>query len=249
VICDLSVEGVWKFYVRGRGRVQVLRDVSLRVGAGEVAAVVGGRGQGKTTLVGVASGTLEVDRGKVWLDGSDLTSLNRRELRDVLATDIGIATRSGPDARLSVRDNVQMSLKASRRHGRRGDLRRAVDAVLEQLCLQDAADAMWDELSDWQRVLSELAQAVVRRPRLLLIDDLADGHSLDHKRALMDLLEQFAKDLNCAVLMAVSDHAAALRSATVWSLKDATLELMHKDPTITYLDQRAGDGEDAALAP
>jgi putative ABC transport system ATP-binding protein len=238
----LCVEGVWKAFDRGRGRVWVLRDVSLEVGAGELGAVVGGRGQGKTTLIAVVSGMLAVDRGSVWLGGRELTGLSGRELRGVLASEVGIAVRSGPDARLSVRDRVAMSLNAARRLGGR-EGRVVVDAMLERLGLDGVAGAMWDELSDWERVLSELAQAVVRRPSLLLVDDLVDGHSLDHKRALMDLLEAFAGEMGCAVLMAVSDHQAALRSATVWSLSEGCLDLMHKDPQITYLHPPGHRGE------
>jgi putative ABC transport system ATP-binding protein len=236
----LRLVGVWKAFARGRDRVSVLEDVSLEVSAGEVAAVVGGRGQGKSTLIRVASGTLPVDRGSVWLDGRELPELSDGELRGVLADDIGIATRAGPEARLNVHDYVEMSLGATRKFNKRERSQR-VRAVLEQLDLAGASGAMWGELSDWQRVLAEFAQAIVVRPRLLLIDDVVDGLSLDHKRTAMDLIEGFAKDVHCAVLMAVSDHAAALRSATVWSLSHGKLELMHKDPDITYLHQRQAE--------
>jgi putative ABC transport system ATP-binding protein len=239
----LRLVGVWKAFARGRERVSVLEDVSLEVLAGEVAAVVGGRGQGKTTLIRVASGTLPVDRGSVWLDGRELTGLSDGQLSTVLADDVGIATRAGPEARLNVHDYVEMSLGATRRCSK-GERARRVRDVLEQLELTGASGAMWDELSDWQRVLVEFAQAIVVRPRLLLVDDVVDGLGLGHKRTAMDLIEGFAKDVHCAVLMAVSDHAAALRSATVWSLSHGKLELMHKDPDITYLHQRA-EGDQA----
>jgi putative ABC transport system ATP-binding protein len=238
----LRLVGVWKAFARGRERVSVLEDVSLEVAAGEVAAVVGGRGQGKSTVVRVASGTLPVERGGVWLGGRELTGLSDGELSPILADEIGVAGRAGPDARLNVHDYVEMSLGATRKYSK-SDRARCVQEVLEQLELRDAGGAMWEELSDWQRVLVEFAQAIVVRPRLLLIDDVVDGLSLEHKRGAMDLIEGFARDLHCAVLMAVSDHAAALRSATVWSLSHGTLELMHRDPDITYIHQRAVDDQ------
>jgi ABC-type cobalamin transport system ATPase subunit len=75
----------------------------------------------------------------------------------------------------------------------------------------------------------------------LLVDDVVAGMGLDQKRAAMDLMEGFAKDRGCAVLMAVSDHDAALRSATVWELSHTKLELMYQDPDITYLHQHRRD--------
>lgn len=234
----LRFEGVWKGFVRGREWVSVLEDVSLAVGAGQVAAVVGGRGQGKSTLIRLATGMLRADRGSVSLDGRELGGLSDHELELVLATEIGVAGRDGED-RLNVHDYVEMSLVATKKYGGR-ERDRLVKDVLAELEISGCAGSKWAELSDWQRVQVEFAQAIVRRPKLLLVDDVVDGMGLDQKRAAMDLMEGFAKDRRCGVLMAVSDHAAALRSATVWQLSHTQLELMHQDPDITYLHQRRG---------
>jgi ABC-type cobalamin/Fe3+-siderophores transport system ATPase subunit len=231
----LCFEGVWKRFERGGGWVSVLEDVSLEVRAGEIAAVVGARGQGKSTLIRLAAGMLRVDRGNVSLNGHELGDLSDRDLRHLLATDLGVAIRAEED-RLNVHDYVEFSLAATCRYsGRERD--RLVRGILAELEISECAGARWVDLSDWQRVLVEFAQAIVRRPRLLLVDDLLDGMGLDQKGAAMDLMEGFAKDRCCAVLMAVSDHAAALRSATVWELSHGKLELMHQDPDITYLHQ------------
>jgi putative ABC transport system ATP-binding protein len=235
----LCFEGVWKGFGRGGGWVSVLEGVSLEVRAGEIAAVVGSRGQGKSTLIRLATGMLRADRGCVSLNGRELGDLSEGDLERVLATEIGVATRAGED-RLNVHDYVEMSLAATRRYGGR-ERGRLVKDVLAELEISACAGARWADLSDWQRVLVEFAQAVVRRPRLLLVDDLVDGMGLDQKRAAMDLMEGFAKDRGCAVLMAVSDHAAALRSASVWELSHTKLELMFQDPDITYLHQHRQD--------
>ena len=97
---------------------------------------------------------------------------------------------------------------------------------MSELDLAGCADLKWGELSNWQRVLVELAQAIVVRPRLLLVDDVMDGFGLGKKRAAMDLLERFAHDTGCGVLMAVSDHASALRAERVWQLSRGKLKLM-----------------------
>jgi ABC-type lipoprotein export system ATPase subunit len=239
VIAVLRLEGVWKGFARGGGWVSVLEDVSLEVRAGQVAAVVGGRGQGKSTLIRLATGMLRADRGSVSVDGRELGGLSDRELERLLAREIGVAARAGEE-RLNVHDYVEMSLAATRQYsGRERD--RLVKDVLAELEISECAGSKWAELSDWQRVLVEFAQAIVRCPKLLLVDDVVDGMGLDQKRAAMDLMEGFAKDRRCGVLMAVSDHAAALRSATVWQLSHTKLELMHQDPDITYLHQRQQD--------
>jgi ABC-type cobalamin/Fe3+-siderophores transport system ATPase subunit len=234
----LRLDGVWKAFDRGRDRLSVLEDVSLEIARGEIAAVVGGRDQGKTTLIRVASGMLPVDRGAVFVGGRELTGLSDRELAGVLANEIGVATRAGPETRLTVRHYVEMSLAASCRFGRRERAAR-VRETLDKLDLAGCAEAKWSELSNWQRVLVEFAQAIITRPRLLLVDDLVDGLPLGHKKTAMSLIDGFAAELRCAVLMAVSDHAAALGSAKVWRISHGELELMHADiPNLIDLGQR-----------
>ena len=69
----LSLRGVYLSYRRGRGRLRVLVNASLEVGAGEIVAVVGSRGEGKTTLLEVAAGILPPEAGQVWLGDVELT--------------------------------------------------------------------------------------------------------------------------------------------------------------------------------
>jgi ABC-type cobalamin/Fe3+-siderophores transport system ATPase subunit len=232
----LRLDGVWFGFDRGGEWVSVLEDVSLEVRAGQVAAVVGGRSQGKSTLIQVATGMLCANRGSVSIDGRELGGLSKQDLELLWGTEIGIATRDGEE-RLNVHDYVEMSVAAPRKYSGR-ERARLVKDVLAELEISGCAGSKWKELSDWQRVLVEFAQAIVRRPKLLLVDDVVDGMGLDQKRAAMDLMQGFSKDRRCGVLMAVSDHAAALRSATVWELSHTKLELMHQDTDITYLHQQ-----------
>ena len=230
----LGLVGVCLAFDRGRDRVAVLEDVSLSVGEGEVVAVVGGGGQGKSTLIRVASGTLPADAGSVRIGGVEVAGVKDRQLSGVLAHDVGVANGDGPSVDVSVRAYVELALTAAkvgrwRRRWPRRERRLMATAVLDELGIGECAELCWQELSDWERVLVELAQAVVKRPRLLLIDDLVDGFGLRQKQAFMDLLEDFAERLGCGVLMAVSDHAAALRSVRIWQLHRHSLRLMADD--------------------
>jgi ABC-type lipoprotein export system ATPase subunit len=221
----LVLDGVWKGFDRGDHRLGVLADVSLAVGEGEIVAVVGTRDQGKTTLLRVASGILPADRGSVRLGDLELTGLSDGQLARVLRSEIGLALRAGPEMRVRVRDYVGLPL-AMGLSLRWRERRLRVAEALNALDVADTAELRWRELSDWQRVLVEFAQAVVGRPRLLLVDDVIDGLGLGKKQAAMELLRGFADDLGCGVLMAVSDHAAALPSDRVWQLGGGRLKLM-----------------------
>ena len=221
----LALDGVYKGFDRGDDRLRVLVDVSFSVATEEIVAVVGTRDQGKTTLLRVASGSLPADRGSVRLGGLELTGLSDGQLARVLRTEIGWAARGGPEVRVRVRDYVGLPLATGRSLGWR-ERRLRVAQVLKQLDIAAAAELRWRELSDWQRVLVELAQAVVGEPRVLLVDDVIDGLGLGKKQAAMEILRGFADELGCGVLMAVSDHAAALPADRVWQLHAGQLKLM-----------------------
>jgi putative ABC transport system ATP-binding protein len=238
----LVLDGVWKGFERGRDRVPVLANVSLSVAAGEIVAIVGTRDQGKTTLLRVASGSLPADRGSIRVCDLELTGISDRRLARALRTEIKWAARAGPQPRMQVRDYVELPLATGRWLGWR-ERRRRVTKVFEQLDIAGAAELGWGELSDWQQVLVELAQAVVGRPRVLLVDDLIDGLGLGKKQAAMEILQGFANDLGCGVLIAVSDHASALPADRVWQLQGGHLKLMAdlSDPDLIPL-HRAGDG-------
>jgi ABC-type cobalamin/Fe3+-siderophores transport system ATPase subunit len=227
----LRLDGVWIAFDRG----WVLEDVSLSIAEREIAAVVGAGGRGKTTLIRLATGTLPADRGRVLVNGVDVARLRDRDLSHMLASDIGVATGVGPSLGLTARDYIETAVAAPkervwrlwprRRWGRR-EQKRMTTAVLDELGISECADRQWTALSDWQRVLVELAQAVVVPPRLLLIDDLAGRFDLRQKQKLMDVLEAIVRERGCGVLMAVSDDASALRAVRVWRLHRHKLRLM-----------------------
>jgi ABC-type cobalamin/Fe3+-siderophores transport system ATPase subunit len=112
------------------------------------------------------------------------------------------------------------------------------------------APLRWDQLSNWQRVLIELAQAVAVGPRVVLVDDIARDCGLGQKQALMDVLEGFASERQCGVLMAVSDHASALRSMRVWQVHRHRLRLMadhahggDDEADVIRMEMRASDAQ------
>jgi ABC-type lipoprotein export system ATPase subunit len=237
----LLLDGVWKAFDRGRDRVPVLKGVSLSVAAREIVAVVGTRDQGKTTLIRIASGMLPADRGSVQVGGLELTGVSDRRLASVLRTEVGVAAKGGPGVRVSVRDYVGLRLATGARWRWR-ERHLCVAQALKQLDV--CAQQRWGELSDWQRVLVELAQAVVSRPRVLLVDDLIDGLGLGKKQAAMEIVRGFANDLGCGVLIAVSDHAAALPADRVWQLSGGRLKLMAdlNDPDVIPLHKGRDGG-------
>ncbi len=226
----MRLSGVSKGFDRHRRRVPVFEDISLSVAEGEIVAVVCGPGQGKTTLIDLASGAISPDHGSVFLNGLDLKRLGERDITRLQAAEVGCATRSGPALNTTAAEYIESALGAPKDGWRhrwdRREQRSMAAAILNELNIAECSQRRWDELSDWQRVLVEIAQAVSVSPRILLVDDIARDFGLGQKQALMDVLEALVRERQCGVLMAVSDHASALRSMRVWQVHRHRLRLM-----------------------
>lgn len=212
----LQLESVSRSFWRGTTELPVLRDVSLEVDAGDFVAVYGRRNAGKTTLLKVAAGFEMPDAGRVLFRGRDLATLARREFTKLHRDEIGWVEHAGPRSfGLEMRAYVAMPLLAGMGAT---DAQRRADSALANVGAADCADRQWEELSDAARMLVAIAQAMVRRPGLLVVDDPTVGLGMTDRDLIVDLLRSTADDHGVGILMAVPDLPATTRADRVHSL-------------------------------
>jgi ABC-type sugar transport system ATPase subunit len=147
-----------------RGGVTLLDHVDLSIADGELVGVVGPSGAGKTTLLRVIAGLERPDAGSVVLDGEDVTQLapGVRDVSMVFQHPVLIPRRS-------VRRNVGFPLEVRNRP--REEIRARVDAETRALHIEDLAQRSARELSAGEAQLVQIARAMVRVPRVLLLDE------------------------------------------------------------------------------
>jgi ABC-type lipoprotein export system ATPase subunit len=199
----LSLEGVSKSYWRGLRKLSVLTDVSLELHGGELLTIWGQRRTGKTTLLKLAAGLEAPTSGSIRFNGLDLATLSKTQQASLLRTEIGWAKPTGPDSReLTMLDYVALPLL--RKHNHREAHRQAA-LTLERVGMGGCADEPWGYLADSERTLVAIAHAVVRAPKLLLIDDHTNHLDDLDREELMQLLRSLADETEMAVLMMVPD--------------------------------------------
>lgn len=212
----LVLRNVTLSFSRGSSHVvPVLSDVSLDVDAGELVAVLAQRAQGKTTLLRVAAGMDRPARGEVLFKGEDLWRMSDRCRSALLREKIGFAEPVGPDIDLPVLAHVAVPLLVA--HTRKDAYERAWSA-LARVGVEECANQPWTSLADSERALAAVAQAIVRRPELLLVDDLTATLGIDATERIGRLLRTIAHEDRLAVLMSVSDA-----DATTWFDRVASL--------------------------
>ncbi|HEX3500236.1 MAG TPA: ABC transporter ATP-binding protein, partial [Stellaceae bacterium] len=163
----LEVDGIAKQF---RG-LRAVDDVSFAVPRGGIVALIGPNGAGKTTVFNLIAGVFRPDRGRVVLDGIDITGM-----RPDLACQAGIGRTFQivrPFGGLSVVENVLVG--AMRRNADVAAARRAALAILERLGLADKANAAASSLTLPERKRLETARALATEPKILLLDEVMAG--------------------------------------------------------------------------
>lgn len=182
----------------------------MEVVAGELFAIYGKRASGKTTLLEIAAGLAEPDRGAVYFEDRNLAELSGRDLSRLHREQIGWVERNGPQAN-DVPMRVQVALPLYRSTSRRDADRRAV-TMLERVGAGDYADALWPDLPDTARVFVAIAQALIREPQLLIVDDPIYGLAVTEREQVVGLLRDLAENAGLGVLLAVPEMPAMLHA-------------------------------------
>jgi branched-chain amino acid transport system ATP-binding protein len=193
----------------GYGPLTVLRDVSLGVERGEIVALIGANGAGKTTLLKGVSGLLSPTRGRVELDGVDITrepphAIVRRGVAQV------------PEGRqvfgeLTVRDNLELGAFAWSRGGaaRQAEMNRVLALVP---LLRERATQVAGTLSGGEQQMLAIGRALMARPRLLLLDEPSLGLAPLVVRTIFEVIVEL-KERGLGILLVEQNARAALAMA------------------------------------
>ena len=183
----LSVRGLDKRF----GAVVAADALTLDIAAGQRVSLIGANGAGKTTFVNMVTGYLKPDTGAIALDGMDL---GRRSPREVAKLGISRSFQI-PQLfiELTAAENLEVAISGAHGHalschappsaqGRRD----TAIGLLARFGLADLAERPISELAGGVRKLVDIAMALVRRPKLLLLDEPTSGVSAEEKFATMD---------------------------------------------------------------
>lgn len=231
----LVLDDVSKRFRRGRRRWQILSGVSIAVHAGEHVGVVGGRGEGKTTLLEIAAGIELPDEGRVLFAGGDLTSCSTDARADLLGDRIAWMPRE-TSGDFEAIDCVGLPLAMGRGARMRDADDRAMTA-LEYVGVANLARRRWNELSNWEQVLVTFARGFATMPDLMVIDDLLDGLGSRRTREANDFLRSFTDELGCGVLVAASDLDSVLLADRVLCFQEGSVASMSPALGVVRIDR------------
>jgi phospholipid/cholesterol/gamma-HCH transport system ATP-binding protein len=186
----------------------VYRDLSLDVYRGEILALVGASGSGKSVLLKLILGLLRWDAGAIYVDGEDITQFNERQMIPIRRK-VGMVFQNGAlfDS-LSVFDNIAYPLR-ERGTRDRPTLSSRVSEVLEMVGLPGIQPKMPAELSGGMRKRVSLARAVAEVPKVILYDEPTTGLDPLNVRRISELIVDLRERLDTTSIVVTHDLASA----------------------------------------
>jgi putative ABC transport system ATP-binding protein len=204
----LELRSISKVYGRGAAEVQALRDVSLTVRAGEMVAVMGPSGSGKSSLLTIAGTLEEPTSGAVLIDGKDTLRMTNGAKSQLRRRTIGYVFQDfNLLPGLTAAENVSLPLELDGTSMRKAHL--AAIKALEDLDLAGRANRFPDQLSGGERQRVAIARAVVGERTLLLADEPSGALDTTNGEAVMRLIHSYCKQGTAAVVVT---HEAQLAS-------------------------------------
>ena len=216
--------GVVKIYPSAAGRVQALRGVDLTIEPGELVALVGPSGSGKSSLLRIIAGLDEATAGTVSVAGVDFARVPRNQRRKVRSRLLSHVYQQPADNLLGHLTAVEQVARVARRRGVGPD---AAVAALAQVGLAHRHDHRPDELSGGEQQRLAFARAVVGRPALVIADEPTAELDTTTTHTILDLIAELHA-AGTTILLATHDPVALERIGHVVTLRDGTVAAVRR---------------------
>src|SRR6059036_999738 len=192
---------------------KVLDGVSFRVEEGETFAILGPSGAGKTVTLTLAVGLLKPDRGRIIVDGEDITEMDERELAHV-RRNVQLVFQSGAlfDS-LTIQENVAFPLSDSGYTDE--DIDNKVEEYLKLVEIEDLADLMPSELSTGMKRAVAIARAVAAQPEAILYDEPTTMVDPLMSQTINKLIRKMQKQLGMTQMVVTHDIATVRRKSRI----------------------------------
>ncbi|NNE69386.1 MAG: ABC transporter ATP-binding protein [Rhodothermales bacterium] len=218
----MQVRGLRKTYTMGTNKVHALAGVDLDVRPGELIAIMGASGSGKSTMMNIIGCLDYPTEGSYTLDGIRADTLSKNELADIRNQKIGFVFQGfNLLPRTTALENVELPLLYDRSPGKKKTKELAKEA-LSMVGLGDRVDHVPSELSGGQQQRVAIARALVTKPAIVLADEPTGN--LDSKTSVevMDLF-QTLNDKGITVLLVTHEHDVAEYAKRIIELKDGKI--------------------------
>lgn len=213
----LEILNLNKHYGEGEAKVEVLRDISLGIQAGEVCVLLGPSGSGKSTFLNLVGGLEPADGGSIRVGDTVLTDLRDRDLVEYRRRELGFVFQFYnlvPD--LTVTENIEVCQYLSSDP-------LPIDGLLKSLGLWEHRRKFPHEISGGQQQRCAIGRALVKNPGLLLCDEPTGALDYKTSKEILELMEQVNQQYGCTIVIVTHNDAIKHMAHRILRLRDGQL--------------------------
>ena len=213
----VEFQNVGKTYRMGEVEINALRDASFCVEKGELVVIVGPSGAGKTTLLNILGGMDTLSCGKVFLDGQEVSGLNRKQLTEYRRHDVGFVFQFyNLIGNLTALENVELANQICRK---------PLDAaqILKEVGLGNRSKNFPSQLSGGEQQRVAIARALAKNPKLLLCDEPTGALDYQTGKAILQLLQTTGRKTGMTVIIITHNSALTAMADRVIRVKNGTI--------------------------
>ena len=214
----IEFKNVDKEYKMGEVTIKALNNTNFEIEKGELVVIVGPSGAGKTTTLNILGGMDNITRGKVKIDGRDISNYNRKQLTEYRRNDIGFVFQFyNLVQNLTAIENVELATEISKKPLNPQE-------VLEGVGLKDRMRNFPSQLSGGEQQRVSIARALAKNPKILLCDEPTGA--LDYKtgKQILKLLQDTCRSNNITVIIVTHNAAITPMADKVIRFKNGTAE-------------------------
>lgn len=216
----LKCECIGKIYSSGANQVRALDKVNLSVEKGEFVVIIGASGSGKSTLLHILGSVEKPTKGKVLVDGIDISSMSRTQAAIFRRRKVGLVYQFyNLIPTLTIQKNILMPLLLDKKKVNQ----EYFEQIVNSLGISDKLDFLPSQLSGGQQQRAAIARALIYRPALLLADEPTGNLDQKNSKEIIDMLKLSNRNLNQTILLITHDEKIALEADRIITLEDGKI--------------------------
>ncbi len=218
----LQAQDIWRIFETGAERLEILRGVDLEVRRGELVAILGPSGTGKSTLLHVLGALDRPTRGRVFLDSLDVFSYSESHLHELRSRKVGFVFQFHHLlSEFTVLENVAMPLLVA--GVARAEALDRAHRVLEEIGFVSRLTHRPAELSGGEKARAAMARAIVNDPAVVLADEPTGNLDVASAAGLVDLMVRLSTERKMTILVVTHNRAVADRATRRLQLAEGKL--------------------------
>ncbi len=206
-----ELKDVWKTYCMKDVETNALRGINIKVEKGEYAAILGPSGSGKSTLMHIMGCLDTPTKGKVFIEGREVSQMNDDELARIRRDKIGFVFQAYNLIQgLTAIENISLPMRFSGHS--RGESQRKAKELLKKVGLQERMSHKPNEMSGGEQQRVAIARSLVNDPDVILADEPTGNLDTSTGREIMELLESLHKKTGKTIIVVTHDTRLAARA-------------------------------------